>query len=75
MQTSHDDLNKFHAFATVAIRNDATLSVEELVTLWRRSNEREAANDSIRQSLAEFDAGAGIPIDEFLNSMKSKHNL
>lgn len=40
-----------------------------------QSKERAAANESILQSLSEFEAGQGEPVREFLDNMKTKYNL
>ena len=76
MSLTSDELNSFHQFALAAIRdaeNDATL--EELLSKWRAAKERHETNDSIRQSLSEFESGQGRPVDQFMNEMKSKHQL
>jgi len=76
MSISTDDLNSFHQFATsIVTRGQTTLTLSELVDHWQQSKEREATNQSIRQSLAEFESGQGQPVEEFLDEIKSKHNL
>ena len=76
MPITTDDLNSFHHFAiTMVTKGQAPLTLAELVEHWQRDQELAAANASISQSLAEFEARQGEPVREFLDKMKSKYNL
>jgi len=76
MSTTTDDLNSFHQFATGIVSDGQTdLTLAELVEHWQQSKERASANESIRQSMAEFESGQGEPVREFLGKMKSKYDL
>lgn len=76
MPTTIEDLQNFHEFALEAINNDASIeSMRELVDQWYAQQERESANEAIRQSHAEFAAGLGRPAEEFMSEMRAKYNL
>lgn len=76
MSTTTDDLNSFHQFATgIVSKGQTDLTLAELVEHWQQAKERASANESIRQSLAEFESGQGEPVKEFLGKMKSKYDL
>lgn len=76
MSITTDDLNNFHQFATNMVASEqGQLTLPELVQHWQQSKERAAANKSIRQSLAEFEAGEGEPVRDFLDKMSSKYDL
>lgn len=76
MPITTDDLNRFHEFAVSMVsRGQTELTLAELVAHWQQAQERASANESIKQSLAEFEAGQGQPAREFLAEMKNKYNL
>ena len=76
MPLTNDDLQNFYQFALGAIKtDDNAASLRELADKWDAQRERTSANESIRQSLAEFEAGQGEPVRDFLGRMKSKYNL
>ena len=76
MAITTNDLNSFHQFAvSLVAQGQDNLTLPELVERWQRAQERQSANESIRQSLAEFADGQGEPAREFLDKMRNKHNL
>ena len=76
MPITTDDLNRFHEFAVSMVsRGQTELTLAELVAHWQQAQERASANESIKQSLAEFETGQGQPAREFLAVMKNKYNL
>lgn len=76
MSITTDDLKSFHQYAVnMVTRGQTELTLAELVAHWQQSQERAAANESIRQSLEEYESGQGQPVREFLGEMKSKHDL
>jgi len=76
MAITTNDLNSFHQFAvSIVAQGQTDLTLAELVERWQQAQERQSANESIRQSLAEFADGQGEPAQEFIDRMKSKHKL
>ena len=76
MPITTDDLNRFHEFAVSMVSHGQTeLTLAELVAHCQHAQERASANESIKQSLAEFETGQGQPAREFLAEMKNKYNL
>ncbi|MDB2686017.1 hypothetical protein N9Y42_02295 [Mariniblastus sp.] len=76
MTTAIEDLNNFRQFATSIVSNGQTeLTLADLVKHWQQAKKRDSANESICQSLAEFEAGQGEPVREFLDKIKSKYDL
>jgi predicted transcriptional regulator len=75
MSVTNDDLNNFHQFAISAREDNTDATIEQLLAQWRATKERAETNESIRQGLAEMEAGEGQPLDEFIAEMNAKHNL
>ena len=76
MSITTDGLNRFHEFAVSMVsRRQTELTLAELVVCWQQAQERVSANKSVKQSLAELEAGQGQPAREFLAEMKSKYKL
>jgi hypothetical protein len=75
MSVTNDDLQNFYQFALTARDADVEASIEQLVSQWRASKERESVHEAIRSGLEEIEAGGGRPFEDFFVEMKAKYNL
>lgn len=62
-----EELEQFNRFAASQFENEgAESTLEELLTRWRATREREEANEGIRRGLDDVAAGRTQPAREFL---------
>jgi hypothetical protein len=63
------ELQRFQAFVVRQLESEGAVPTpEECLQLWREHCE---VIDSVREGLAEAEAGLGIPLDEFLLDLRS----
>ena len=67
-------LENFHRFIGEQIQSDdaAKMSPEQALALWR---ERQETVQSIREGLADVEAGRTRPLDEFLADFQARHEI
>jgi len=72
MAVTKEDLQDFHLFADEKIADGAAQSLEELVDAWssRRTDEQSVAD--IRKSIAQYEAGEGLPVAEAFDEIRKK---
>lgn len=65
MSTSTAQLDAFHRFATGKLEAGATdLSLEDLLRIWRTETDRAETVESIRQGVADMEAGRCHTLEE-----------
>jgi hypothetical protein len=79
MSTIPDDLAAFQQFAHQKVDAGEAESLEELFDLWRlehpTADEQAEVRESIRQGLADIEAGRYRPADEVMQEFRAKYNL
>jgi hypothetical protein len=81
MQTTLDELHRFHRFAEEKLSNGGSdLTLEQLVDLWNIENPSpEALREdvlAVKAALRDLDNGdRGIPVEELIQKMRDKYGL
>jgi predicted transcriptional regulator len=75
MAVTQDELDNFHRFATQRLNScEADLTIDDLVTEWDSSRNRDEINAAIREGLADIDAGRTRPAHEVTEELRKKYN-
>jgi hypothetical protein len=74
---SQNELASFHQFISQLLgSNQAELSPEEALGLWREQNPSPDDLEAVRQSLQDFERGdRGITVEEFDREFRRRHNI
>lgn len=71
MATTSEELESFHQYAARRLKDAGSeLSLDDLLTEWADSRDREAINEAIRRGLADVDAGRHEPADEAMEKIR-----
>lgn len=72
MPVTHDELEKFHRFATGKVESSEADSLQELVAVWVAVQEAQASVAAIRESIAECDAGLDEPFENAIAEIRDR---
>ncbi len=76
MATTREELESFHEFAARRLKDSGSEpSLDDLLTEWADSRDREAINDAIRRGLADVDAGRHEPADQAMEKIRREFGL
>lgn len=72
MSVTKEDLHNFQQFADEKLANGAVESLQNILDEWNARREREQSIAGIRESIAQYDAGEGLPVDKAFGEVRKK---
>lgn len=72
MIATQTELTEFHRFAQEKLSAGSESSLQELLDEWTAARDYERSVAALRQSVAEADAGLGLPVKEAFAEIRSK---
>ncbi|MBW3539205.1 MAG: hypothetical protein KY476_02950 [Planctomycetes bacterium] len=70
MSISREELHEFVRFAGEILDNGGAESLGEIVSRWEAARERQESVSAIRESVAEYDAGQAVPVDQAFSEVR-----
>jgi predicted transcriptional regulator len=71
MATTREELESFHQYAARRLKDAGSEpSLDDLLTEWADSRDREAINEAIRRGLADVAAGRHEPADQAMERIR-----
>jgi predicted transcriptional regulator len=75
LAVTQNELDNFHRFATQRLTSgQADLTIDDLVTEWDSSRNRDEISAAIREGLADIDAGRTRPAHEVAEELRRKYS-
>jgi hypothetical protein len=76
MATTREELESFHQYAACRLKDGGSEpSLDDLLTEWADSRDREAINEAIRRGLADVAAGQHEPADQAMEQIRREFGL
>jgi hypothetical protein len=72
MIATQAELTEFHLFAQEKLSAGSEASLQQLLDQWNAAREYERSVAALRQSVAEADAGLGLPLKEAFAEIRSR---
>lgn len=72
MAVTREELIDFNRFANQRLSDGGADTLQELVDEWNDLRSHEQSVSGIRDSVAQYEAGEGLPVDEAFNEVRRK---
>ena len=69
------ELESFHRFAAMKLKNGGAESIAELAHEWQASRERDEVNQALRDATEDLKAGRHRPAGDVMRNFERKYNL
>ncbi|MDC0935567.1 hypothetical protein OAS39_04710 [Pirellulales bacterium] len=72
MAITKDDLQSFQSFADEMLTTGTAESLQEILDKWNTRREHQQSVAGIKESISQYEAGEGLPVDQAFNEIRSK---
>jgi hypothetical protein len=72
MTITKAELHEFHQFAGDRLDRNGVQSLHELVSEWEAAREHQRSVAAIRESVAQYEAGLSLPVEEAFAEVRRK---
>lgn len=72
MTVTREELAEFHNFANEKLSNGGAESMHALLDDWLMKRAHDASVTEIRQSIAQYEAGEALPVDQAFAEIRQK---
>lgn len=75
MSLTHQELVDFHQFAVTKLSTGRAQTLQELLDEWNDAREHERSVAAIRESVAQYEAGLGMPVKQAFDEIRANLGL
>jgi hypothetical protein len=72
MAVSLQELSDFNRFAAEKLSNGGAETLQAVLDEWNAQREREESVAGIRQSIAQYEAGQGLPVEQAFLELRNR---
>ncbi len=72
MAVTREELQSFHQFADERLAGGRAESLQALLDEWNASRQHDQSVASIQESVSQYEAGDGLPVDEAFSKVRKE---